>query len=158
MANRLLKLAILAMLCAVGACNGLPRDPNHTLERVQKDHRLRVGLSEHPPWVLRTTGEPQGIEVELARRFASSLGANPEWHWGTENQHMRALKNFDLELAVCGLDSDTPWSKEVGLTRPSFRSKHVMAAPPGENGFIVRLEAFLASQKAETERMVSSQP
>lgn len=139
------------------ACSDLPRDPEQTLEKVQKYHRLRVGLSEHPPWVIRTFGEPQGAEVELVRRFAASLGATPEWHWSTENQQMRALKNFDLDLVVCGLDSDTPWAKEIGLTRPYFRKKHVMAGPPGENAFLVRLESFLATQEPQMEALVKQQ-
>jgi ABC-type amino acid transport substrate-binding protein len=139
------------------SCSNLPRDPEETLEKVQKYHRLRVGLSEHPPWVIRTFGEPQGAEVELVRRFAASLGAMPEWHWSTENQQMRALKNFDLDIVVCGLDSDTPWAKQVGLTRPYFRKKHVMAGPPGENAFLVRLEAFLGTQEPQMEALVKQQ-
>src|SRR3954463_3713541 len=150
-------LVLSTFLLTESSCNDLPRDPEETLEKVQKYHRLRVGLSEHPPWVVRTFGEPQGAEVELVRRFAASLGATPEWHWSTENQQMRALKNFDLDLFVCGLDSDTPWAKEVGLTRPYFRKKHVMAGPPGENAFLVRLETFLATQEPQMESLVKQQ-
>jgi len=43
---------------------------------------MRVGLVEHPPWVVRTNGEPRGVEVELVRQFANGLGTTPEWHWG----------------------------------------------------------------------------
>src|SRR3954463_13133167 len=101
--TRLMLLA--GIVLAVSGCNNLPRDPKHTLDNIRKQHRIRVGLSEHPPWVVRTSGEPAGAEVELVRRLASELSATPEWHWGTENQHMQALKGFDLDLLVCGLDS-----------------------------------------------------
>jgi hypothetical protein len=35
------------LLLMVG-CMSLPRDPEHTLERVQRERRVRVGVVEHP--------------------------------------------------------------------------------------------------------------
>src|SRR5689334_5685077 len=102
------------------ACGKLPRDPENTTERVEQQHAIRVGLTEDPPWVLRTSGEPAGVEVTLIRDFAHSLGATPEWFWGTEQTHMEALKHFELDIAISGLEAKTPWSKQVGLTRPYF--------------------------------------
>jgi len=138
------------LVLGVSGCSNLPRDPEHTLENVRKQHRLRVGLSEHPPWVVRTSGEPAGAEVDAIRTLASELGAKPEWRWGTENQLMRAAKEFELDVVLCGLDADTPWSKEVGLTRP-YVGKQVIAVPPGENGWIVHLEDFLARHRSQLE-------
>ena len=74
-------------------CADLPKDPEHTLERVNAEHRIRIGLSENPPWVIRTAGEPRGAEVQLMREFARELGAQPQWFWGNEQQHMEALKS-----------------------------------------------------------------
>jgi polar amino acid transport system substrate-binding protein len=98
--RRLLVVLIVTACCA--ACDSIPRDPNDTLKRAQGG-TLRVGLVERPPWVIRTTGEPTGAEVELVRRFASELGATPEWYWGGEQQHMEALERFELEMVVGGL-------------------------------------------------------
>ena len=63
-------------------CADLPKDPEHTLERVKAEHHLRIGLAENPPWVVRTAGEPRGPEVELMREFARELGARPQWFLG----------------------------------------------------------------------------
>src|SRR4051812_2484546 len=91
----------------------LPRDPEGTLNRV-RGGTMRVGLVENPPWVIRTEGEPKGVEVELVRRFAAELGAKPEWHWGAEQKHMRAMEKFELDLVIGGLLDDTPWSDSIG--------------------------------------------
>lgn len=120
----------------MAGCAGLPRDQHGTLERV-RGGRVRVGLVEHPPWVVRTSGEPAGAEVELVRRFARELGATPEWHWGGEQQHMEALEQFKLDLVVGGLTKETTWSKYVGLTGPYFEERILVgfplaSAPPSE--------------------------
>ncbi len=223
-------LIVLLALCALSlACANLPRDAEGTLQRVQSSRRLRVGLVEHAPWVIRTQGDPQGAEVELARRFASELNATPEWHWGGEQQQMEALEHFELDLVIGGFTDNTAWSKYVGLTSPYFEEhiivgvppstsppdnikglriytksgettaaylkrkgavpvevedvsqtggtvaapewkleqlgiagtkivlsteKHVMAVAPGENGFLKRLEEFLARERAEVKNLL----
>jgi polar amino acid transport system substrate-binding protein len=122
----------LLLVFIVGAfivsCSNVPRDPNETLRRVQ-GNRLRVGLVEHPPWVVRTNGEPAGAEVELVRQFAGELGAVPEWHWGGEQQHMEALEHYELDLVVGGITNETPWSKYVGLTSPYFEERIEVGVP-----------------------------
>lgn len=226
------RLSIILLLSLLSfACQNLPRDPEGTLQRVQGG-RLRVGLVESPPWVVRTEGEPAGAEVELARRFASQLGATPEWYWGGEQQHMEALEHFELDLVIGGLTDQTPWQKRVGLTAPYFedritvgvpgstqppkdlkglsvaarrgemtlaylrkegatpvavddlsqtggpvagpdwkleqlglsatgielhKEKHIMAIPPGENGWLKRLEEFLYGQRSEVKRLLQEQ-
>src|SRR4051812_29357091 len=100
-----LLVVLVACLCAcfcASGCGNLPRDPKGTLSRAQANGRLRVGLVEHPPWVVRTAGEPSGAEVELVREFAQELGATPEWHWGGEQAQMEALEHYQLDLLVGG--------------------------------------------------------
>jgi polar amino acid transport system substrate-binding protein len=125
----LYRLLIVLLCLLAAACASLPRDPESTLQRVQTGGRLRVGLVESPPWVVRTTGEPAGAEVELVRRFATELGATPEWYWGGEEQHMEALERFELDLVVGGLTDKTPWSRMVGLTRPYFEERVLVGVP-----------------------------
>jgi ABC-type amino acid transport substrate-binding protein len=130
--SRLGRVSLIALLLlAETACSTLPRDPEKTLERVERQRRIRVGLVENPPWVVRAGGNPAGAEVELATRFAASLGATPQWFWGAEQRHMEALERFELDLVIAGLDQKTPWSKKVGLTRPYFEEQVVIGVPPG---------------------------
>jgi polar amino acid transport system substrate-binding protein len=113
----------------VAAC-GVPRDPEHTFDRVRQYRQVRVGLSENPPWVIRSAGEPGGAEVILVRQFAAAIGAAPVWVWGAEQQHMQSLKRFELDIAIAGFDSSTPWKKTVGFTRPWFEERIVIGVPP----------------------------
>jgi ABC-type amino acid transport substrate-binding protein len=204
------------------------------LLRVRQSQRLRVGLVEHPPWVVRTAGEPSGAEAELVRQFARELGAQPEWHWGGEQEQMEAIEHYQLDLLVGGLTSQTAWKKYVGLTSPYFESRvvvgvpksapplgsvkgvpvavesgdasayyleskgasvvpvddlsranstavaapewqleklglspsdiklrtedHVMAAPPGENALIKRLDEFLSQRRGDVKALLEQQP
>jgi len=123
--------ALLSMLFLNAACGTLPRDPEGTGARVQRYHEIRIGLVSNPPWVVGTGGEPSGVEVKLTREFASLLGAKPKWFWGSEQTHMEALEQFELDLAISGLDASTPWSKHVGLTKPYFDEKITIGVPPG---------------------------
>ncbi|HJQ30873.1 MAG TPA: transporter substrate-binding domain-containing protein [Pyrinomonadaceae bacterium] len=119
---------VLALCLLATACGELPRDPEGALGRV-RGGRLRVGLVEHPPWVVRTEGEPSGAEVELVRRLAAELNARPEWHWGGEQRQMEALERFELDLVVGGITKSTPWSKYVGLTGPYFEETYAVGFP-----------------------------
>lgn len=67
----------------------LPCDQRGTLDRIASEKRLRVGLVENVPWVKRgPNGEPSGVEVELIIRFATDVGATPEWNWQNEPDAM----------------------------------------------------------------------
>jgi polar amino acid transport system substrate-binding protein len=92
---------------------------------------MRVGLVEHPPWIVRTNGEPAGVEVDLIRNFASELGTTPDWHWGGEQEQLEALQHYQLDVVIGGLTDRTPWSKYVGLTSPYFKETYRVAIPPG---------------------------
>jgi polar amino acid transport system substrate-binding protein len=124
-------MAVLLPALSGFGCGDLPRDPKHTLSRVLERKKVRVGLVENPPWVLHGADGPAGAEVVLARRFAESLGATPEWFWGGEQRHMEALENFEMDLLIGGLEASTPWSKKVGLTRPYFVERMLVGIPPG---------------------------
>lgn len=129
-------LAVLLVCACAAGCGSLPRDPEGTLRRV-RGGRLRVGLVENPPWVVRGQAEPAGAEVEIVKRMAAELGATPEWVWGGEQQHMEALERYELDLVLGGLTKETAWSKYVGLTSPYFEERITVgvpasAKPPGE--------------------------
>jgi polar amino acid transport system substrate-binding protein len=121
-------VAAVALLAA--GCTSLPRDPKGTVDRV-RGGTLRVGLIEAPPWVVRTGGEPAGAEVELVRRLAAELDAEPQWIWGGSQPHLEALERFELDLVAGGLTDDTPWAKRVGLTGPYFDERIVVGVPAG---------------------------
>jgi polar amino acid transport system substrate-binding protein len=110
---------------------GLPRDPETTLDRVTGG-TMRVGVSEHDPWVIyRDDGEPHGVEVDIVRRFAEELDAQVEWVEGEVEELAGALHVRELDLLVAGLTSRSKISSEVALTHPYLTTMVVVATPPG---------------------------
>lgn len=147
--------------CSVG-CD-LPRDPEGTLERV-RGGRLRVGVTAHVPWTdWENDGRGRrvsGIEVELVKRFATEMNAEIDWIRGSESELLTSLENYDVDLVLGGLTDDTPWSDRVGLSRTfaeTGEGKHVLATPPGENAFLLRLDRFLAKEEAAIGRRIAEE-
>jgi polar amino acid transport system substrate-binding protein len=132
---------------ALAAC-GAPRDPEHTTELVRTLHRIRAGVTDNPPWVASGGGEPQGLEPDLIRRFAGSLGARVEWVRGSEADLIEKLDKGELDLVAGGIDSRTPWKKHAALSRPYLKAgkrKHVLLARSGENRLVLELDRYLAA-------------
>ncbi|MDX1583843.1 MAG: transporter substrate-binding domain-containing protein, partial [Thermoanaerobaculia bacterium] len=123
-------LTALAILILV-ACGQFPRDPRKSLEEAS-GNILVVGVSESYPWVVKTGGEPAGVEPELVRRFADSIEADIEWKWGAPRDHYAALEQYDLHLAITGLTKASPWSKHLGVSQPYHESHIVVARPPDQ--------------------------
>jgi polar amino acid transport system substrate-binding protein len=109
-----------------------PRDPEETLDRVTGG-TMYVGVIEEEPWVRIDPGEePQGVEPTLIREFAEELDAEIEWVEGSEAELMEAMRGFQLDVIVGGLTRNSPYSKEVALTRPYVDTEIQFGVPPGE--------------------------
>ena len=142
------------MLALTAGCGlSIPADPDDILARVTGT-KLRVGVSPNPPWTeLGETG-PRGTEADLVKAFAQTLDAEVEWVVGGEEALIAALEHGELHLVIGGLTAETPWVEQVAITKPyaetrdarGERQELVMAAPPGENAYLLRLEKFLLSQ------------
>jgi ABC-type amino acid transport substrate-binding protein len=153
MSRLIVALLSSALVCLLAASCGLtiPADPEKTLERVTGS-TIRVGVSPNPPWTnVGEAGEPRGTEVDLVREFAGTLHAQVEWVVGGEQSLITALEHRELHLVIGGFTSETPWTEKAAITKPyaetldadGKRTKLVMAAPMGENAFLLALEKFL---------------
>lgn len=143
---------ILTVLTVGSACAPIPRDTDGSLDRIT-DGVLRVGVSENPPWTeVFDDGRVAGREVDLITGFAGEHSADVEWTPGAESELVMAMVRGDLDVVVGGLTSDSPWEKEVALTRSYAQDvtpdgdteQMVMATPLGENALLVALETYLA--------------
>lgn len=129
-------IGVLAMvgLGLLQGCDEFPRDAKRTLEEVRGGERaLRVGWTQAEPWVRAQPGlkGPEGLEVELVRRWAASIGARVEWVSGSEAQLVRALQRHALDLAVGGFSDNAPWGSRIGQTQPYLKAELAIGAAPG---------------------------
>lgn len=150
---------LVGLLCCgvlAGCGMAMPSDPDGTLERVS-GRTMRVGVTDNGEWVRLEQGQnPTGSEPDLVRGFADSLGAEPRWISGSEQELVKSLKDGDVDVVVGGITDDTPWSTDAGMTRPYTEStdeqgkteKHVMLVPLGENAFLLELDTFLLEQES----------
>ena len=103
-----------------------------------------------------------GVEVALARDIASTLGARIDWVRAPESELMPALHDRRLDLVIGGLVDTTAWQREVALTRPYFeerrgseKRRHVLAAAPGENAWLVRIERVLHADASRVPTFIA---
>lgn len=148
-------VALAVTLGLTGCASGFPADPNGTLDRVTGG-TLRVGVSPNEDWTVVTGGgEASGIEVALVEEFANTIDADVEFTVGGEEKLMTDLQAGRLDLVIGGLTDATPWSEKAAITTPFDQVSaeggktvgHVMAAPMGENAFLLELEKFLLSSE-----------
>jgi polar amino acid transport system substrate-binding protein len=143
-------LFLLALGISLSGC-GLPRDPAGTLEYV-RGGTLRVGVAHNPPWVIDRGGdEVDGVEGRLAASIAGAVHARIEWVRRPEFELIKSLRKRELHLVIGGFDAKLPWAQEVAFTRPYMTSPegvaHVLAAPPGENQWLMLIEQTLEWHK-----------
>ena len=145
-------LLALVTVLASGCGSSFPKDTDGSLDRITGG-ALRVGVSENPPWTeVSDDGGVTGREVDLVAGFAQQQDADLEWTPGAESELIMAMARGDLDVVVGGLTSDSPWEKEVALTRSYAQEvtpdgdteQMVMATPLGENALLVALETYLA--------------
>jgi polar amino acid transport system substrate-binding protein len=130
-------MAALALGLAFAGCDEYPKDARGTMERVRAGERpLRVGWSPAAPWVRgeaagRDGDGPAGIEPDLVRDWAASVGARIEWVPGGEAQLVRALQRNAVDVAVAGFSDSSPWGGRIGQTQPYLKAEAVVGAAPG---------------------------
>lgn len=126
-------LFLLVFLLPLAGCDGFPRDPENSLERIKTDRVLRVGAIFNSPWV--TGGDSDqlsGVEGELVRGFAEQLDARVDTVWGGDQELFEALMHNELDIIVGGFSATNPWLKQVGYTNPFYINRTLIAAPPGQ--------------------------
>ena len=163
MAHALRALPWLTAAVAFAGCQ-IPQDPGETLEQVSGG-TMRVGVSEHDPWVMLDGREPGGVEAELVRRFADGLDARIKWTTGSEAELIDALHERQLDLVIAGLHAKLDWKKEVAFTRPYFTVQSVIGVPPSLDprydleGLTVQAEeSHLLPGLAERKTDVNAEP
>lgn len=146
----------LSLAVALGGCSALPKDADGSYERA-RGNTLVVGVSPHEPWteVDPSTGEVTGSEARLVEGFADSIGAGVDWRVGSETELAQWMEDGDIDVAIGGLEADSPWTDQLALTRPYEKveddagktHKMVMGVGLGENKMLVELERYLSEEE-----------
>jgi polar amino acid transport system substrate-binding protein len=109
-----------------------------TLERVQNNGQMRVGMATNEPWTRMERGKASGVEVELLRSFAEELGAKVVFVQGTVSELLEAAKQGEVDVVIGGFTDTSPGvreQKEAGMTRPYLTTRFVVGVPPDRPTF-----------------------
>jgi len=138
------RLVTTALVAFATACP-IPRDADGTIERVQNGV-LRVGSAYNPPWVV-APDSIGGIEPRIVDGLARQLNASVRFVSGSETRLLESLHRRELSLVIGQFTDDSPWRGEGQFSKPYQEDgdgkKHVVALPPGENAWLVRVEKYL---------------
>ncbi|MFN2637771.1 MAG: transporter substrate-binding domain-containing protein [Gemmatimonadaceae bacterium] len=134
----------------------LPRDADGATDRIQNGV-VRVGVADNPPWVAVGDTEVSGIEPTMIAELAGQLGARIKTVHGSETRLLESLHRRELDIVIGGFLDDSPWKKDVALTTPYHEDrqgrKHVLALPPGENRWLMRVERYLHENEKKLEAL-----
>lgn len=126
-------LFVLFLLLCFSLLHGcrFPQDVEGTLDRV-RGGVLEVGVTENPPWVIRTDNGAEGLEPEIVRSLADQLDAEVRWHWGSESQLLRALEQLQLDLIIGGIAKNKWISKAAAPTKPYVKVRSTVGFSEGQ--------------------------
>jgi hypothetical protein len=69
------------------------------------------------------------------------------------------LRRRELHLVIGGFNDALPWAQEIAFTRPYLQTPdgkaHVLAAPPGENSWLMHVEQQLESHKNDVPALLA---
>jgi ABC-type amino acid transport substrate-binding protein len=136
----------------LAAACGLPKDADGALDRI-RNGTLRVGIAENPPWVVVSGDEVSGTEPTIVADLARRLNSRVKNVYGSESLLLEGLHRRELDVVIGGFTDDSPWKREVALTKPYHedrqKRKHVLALPPGENAWLMYVETYLQDNEAK---------
>lgn len=143
--------SVLIALCVAAIGCSLPHDADDSLAHI-KNGSMRVGVSINVPWAATSGDSIVGYEGTIVSELARQLHSRVEAHPGAESVLLQQLHDRKLDMVVGGITSDSRWKKDVALTKAYHKDRegkqHVLALPPGENGWLVRVEEYLHDNEA----------
>lgn len=138
-------LAVVTTGCGVT----IPSDPDGTLSRIVSSGELRAGASPAGDALSVDGQDVSGPLASLVEGFAAEQGARVAWVVAGEESLVDDLEAGDIDLAVGGMTTASPWSERVSVTRgydgivDGDDRSFVVLLPLGENALQVALEAYL---------------
>lgn len=95
-----------------------------TLQRILREGRLRVGVrADYRPWGFRNpAGEFEGMEIQMARDVARTLGVQPEFVPVVAANRMQFLAQGQIDLMIATMSDTAERRGIVGIVHPNYYS------------------------------------
>jgi polar amino acid transport system substrate-binding protein len=95
-----------------------------TLQRILRDGRLRVGVrADYRPWGFRNpAGEFEGMEIQMARDVARTLGVQAEFVPVVAANRMQFLAQGQIDLMIATMSDTAERRGIVGIVHPNYYS------------------------------------
>lgn len=133
-------ITFLLIIGLLSSCQ-LPKDPNKTLQNIQRSHILKVGICSAP------NGTKDLTEPNLLKNLSQDLKVELVQVVDVEDKLLRKLETHALDLVMCGIQEDNPWGQRVAFTTPilnkSNHEKYVWAVAQGENAWLKYIDGFI---------------
>jgi hypothetical protein len=124
---------LFSLLAALGGCDSYPRDMEGTLDRVENQKIVRVGLIAGP-------GSDAGrtATASFLARLARATGASPRIVAGSAEPLLLQLESDRLDLVIGEIAPDSPWITDVAVIEPlaerSIGERRIGLSPVARNG------------------------
>jgi polar amino acid transport system substrate-binding protein len=118
-AGRLSGFAVLHAFVAV-MLMGAPAHGQGTLEGVMKSGKLRVAIiGGNPPYSrLSPSGEPEGYDIDIAKRIAEALNVEPEFTTTDIPGRVTVLQTGKADLTIADFTKTVQRSTSIAFTDP----------------------------------------
>lgn len=105
--------ALIAAPVLVVACDGIPRDPEGTLDRVRAHKVIRIGL------IAAAADMPRRAEEEsFVAALEARTGARAQRRVDSTERLLTGLEHGELDVVVGELSSESPWKAKVTILPP----------------------------------------
>ena len=129
------------LLClTLAACGPYPRDVSGTLDRIEREGRLRIGFAD-------LSARDQATARRFVARLESATGARADIGLATMENQLGRLEDGELDLVIGEFREDTPLSETVTVIEPlkrRVRGVRTFGLSPvtvnGENRWIALVE------------------
>jgi polar amino acid transport system substrate-binding protein len=116
---------------AIAACLAFAAPPpaaaqqaGDTLSRILREGVLKVGVrADYRPWGFRNpAGEFVGMEIEMAKDVAATLGVRPEFVPVVAANRMQFLAQGQIDLMIATMSDTAERRRVVGIVHPNYYS------------------------------------
>lgn len=114
--KKLQSILLIAFLSAGGLF--ADNDTDDHWEKISESGKIRIGISTGYPVLNNAGKENSGVEIELAREFASYLGKEVELIPLSLSEILSALESGKIDIAFAGLSRDLERGKTIWFSQP----------------------------------------